>query len=135
MGRLPQGEWCDARISRRWTRGHRGDVAGSVLRLLPEEVVPSSYWLAQCEGFLVDVGDAPLGVVDELVVSAGPEQPEAVALVVSTGWFGRRRLVIPVEQVERIVPEERRIVLVSSARYRSYARRTPRRRLGWRRSA
>jgi len=110
-------------------------VAGSVLRLLPEEVVPSSYWLAQCEGFLVDVGDAPLGVVDELVVSAGPEQPEAVALVVSTGWFGRRRLVIPVEEVERIVPEERRIVLMSSARYRSHARRTPRRRLGWRRSA
>lgn len=102
--------------------------------MLPEEVVPSSYWLAQCEGFLVDVGDTPLGVVDELV-TAGPEQPEAVALVVSTGWFGRRRLVVPVEEIERIVPEERRIVLVSSARYRSYARRTPRRRLGRRRSA
>jgi hypothetical protein len=109
-------------------------VADPVLRLLPEEVVPSPHWLAQCEGFLVDVGEKPLGVVDELVVTAGAERPEAVALVVSTGWFGRRRLVVPVEDVERVVLEDRRVVLVSSARYRSYARRTPRRRLG-RRSA
>jgi hypothetical protein len=88
--------------------------------MLPEDVVPSSFWLAQCEGFLVDLGEAPLGVVDELVVAEG----EAVALVVSTGWFGRKRLVVPVEEVERIVPEERRIVLVPSARYRSYRRRS-----------
>lgn len=99
-------------------------MAGPVPRLLPEEVVPSSYWLAQCEGFLVDLGDAPLGVVDEIVVAGQPEQAEAVALVISTGWFGRRRLVVPVEDVERIVPEERRIVLVPSARHRPYRQRS-----------
>jgi hypothetical protein len=103
-------------------------MAGPVPRRLSEDGVPSSFWLAQCEGFLVDVGDAPLGVVDEVAL----EGAEAVALVVSTGWFGRGRLVVPVEEVERIVPEERRIVLVSSARY---GRRTARRRLLRRRSA
>lgn len=99
-------------------------MADPVLRLLPGEAVPSSYWLAQCEGFLVDVGDAPLGVVDEVVRAGGPEESKPMALVVSSGWFGRKRFVVPVEEVERIVPEERRIVLVPSARYRSYRRRS-----------
>jgi hypothetical protein len=110
-------------------------MAGSVLRLLGEDVAPAPSWLAQCEGFLVDVGDAPLGILDEVVVTGGPERLEAVGLVVSTGWFGRRRLVVPVEEVERIVPEERRIVLVFSDRYRGHLGRTARGRLRRRRSA
>jgi hypothetical protein len=32
------------------------------------------------------------------------------ALVVAGGWFGRRRLRVPVEAIETILPAERRIV-------------------------
>lgn len=103
---------------------------GTTVRLMPGDVTPSSYWLAQSHGFLVDVGEVPLGVVDEIVLAGRAGQAEAVALVVSTGWFGRKRLVVPAEEVERIIPQERRVVLVPSARYRSYARRRPRRWLG-----
>jgi hypothetical protein len=65
------------------------------------------YWLHRCEGFTVQRGHRQLGKVTgfRFRASTEPEQLE-----VRSGRFGKR-LLIPVEQVEQIHPEERRIVL------------------------
>ncbi|HEX7255044.1 MAG TPA: PRC-barrel domain-containing protein [Gaiellaceae bacterium] len=65
--------------------------------------------LADSHGFLVDTTDGrELGVVDE--VEVGPDGA-VTALVVAGGWFGRRRTRIQVEEIEAILPAERRIIV------------------------
>ena len=65
--------------------------------------------LASSEGFLVDgPGGRDLGVVEE--VETDPDGAVS-ALVVSGGWFGRRRARIPLGEIEAVVPAERRIVV------------------------
>jgi ribosomal 30S subunit maturation factor RimM len=65
------------------------------------------YWLHRCEGFTVWQGRRELGKVTGLRFHASTE-PEL--LEVRSGRFGKR-LLIPVEQVEEIDPEQRRVVL------------------------
>jgi hypothetical protein len=65
------------------------------------------YWLHRCEGFTVQKGQRQLGKVTGLRFGASTE-PEL--LEVRSGWFGKR-LLIPIEDVQEIDPEERRIVL------------------------
>ncbi len=73
------------------------------LRLDPEAVLASSH------GFLVDaVPDQHVGVVDDVLLD-GEGLPHA--LVVACGWFGRRRVTVPVADVEAIWPRERRLRL------------------------
>jgi hypothetical protein len=70
--------------------------------------------LLQSHGFLVDaIPDERVGVVDDVLVD---EDGHARALVVASGWFGRRRLVVPVEDVAEICPRERRLRLRRAAR-------------------
>jgi hypothetical protein len=65
--------------------------------------------LAGSEGFLVDAADGrELGVVDR--VDTDPDGA-VTALLVTGGWFGRRRTRIPVTAIEEIVPADRRIVV------------------------
>src|SRR5712692_2317091 len=66
------------------------------------------YWLHRCEGFRVDLPDREVGTVKGLRFRDSIE-PEL--LEVRTGLFGRRLLLIPVERVEQILPNERRIIL------------------------
>jgi MYXO-CTERM domain-containing protein len=69
----------------------------------PEEI------LAACEGFLVDASNGrDIGVVEE--VETGPDGA-AVSLLVAGGWFGRRRRRIPVDAIEAIDPDGRRVVV------------------------
>ena len=65
------------------------------------------YWLHRCEGFTVHKGQRELGKVTGLRFQAST-QPEQIE--VRTGRFGKR-LLIPVEQVQRIEPKARRIIL------------------------
>jgi hypothetical protein len=66
--------------------------------------------LAECEDFLVDDRDgSQIGVVDR-VERAGPAGG-ASALLISAGWFGRRRLRVEAQAVEALVPEERRVIV------------------------
>lgn len=65
------------------------------------------YWLHRCDGFRVQKGQRQLGKVTGLRFGASTE-PEL--LEVRSGRFGKRML-IPVERVVQIHPEERRIVL------------------------
>jgi ribosomal 30S subunit maturation factor RimM len=72
-----------------------------------DSVYGDDYWLHRCEGFTVWQGRRELGKVTGFRFHASTE-PEL--LEVRSGRFGKR-LLIPVEQVEQIDPEQRRVVL------------------------
>jgi len=66
------------------------------------------YWLHRCEGFRIESAGREVGSVRGLRFT-GSIRPGL--LEVRTGLFGRRVLLIPVEQVDQIDPKARRIVL------------------------
>lgn len=69
------------------------------------------YWLHRCQGFRVESPDGEVGRVHGLRFR-GSIEPDL--LEVRTGLFGRRVLLISVEQVEELLPKKRRIVLRAS---------------------
>jgi hypothetical protein len=66
------------------------------------------YWLHRCEGFRVESAGREIGRVHGLRFK-GSIEPEL--LEVRTGLFGRHVLLIPVEQVEELLPREKRVLL------------------------
>jgi hypothetical protein len=71
------------------------------------------YWLAHCEGFLVDTTSGrPVGVVGD--VRLDRTTLRAASLQVAGGWFGRRRIVTPVDRVRAVLPLERRLLVDAS---------------------
>ena len=72
----------------------------------------SAYWLRTCEGFRVESNDGPSGIVEEVCLSAGG-QPEALA--VRTGLFRSRLLLVPIDDVEEVLPQRKRVLLRSAA--------------------
>jgi hypothetical protein len=85
-------------------RGWRLEVEVEVPAIDPERL------LAYCEDFLVDGSDGrQIGVVDRVERSGA--DGFASALLVSAGWFGRRRLRVDARAIEALVPEERRVIV------------------------
>jgi hypothetical protein len=76
--------------------------------------IDRDYWLHRSEGFRVDSPDGRVGFVEELRFGSSTERPDALA--VRAGLFGRLLLIVPIDQVEKILPDERRIVLRASPR-------------------
>ena len=73
--------------------------------------------LLKSHGFLVDeIPDHPVGVVDDVLVD---EHGHPEALVVASGWFGRRRLRVPIVDVAEICAGDRRLRLRRSATSRA----------------
>jgi hypothetical protein len=70
------------------------------------------YWLHRCEGFRVEAAGREIGRVHGLRFN-GSIEPDL--LEVRTGLFGRRVLLIAVEQVEELLPREKRVVLRAQA--------------------
>jgi hypothetical protein len=75
--------------------------------------------LAECEEFVVDGRDGrQIGVVER--VETSDATGDVSGLLVSAGWFGRRRFRIDAQAVEALVPAERRLIVdesrVASAR-------------------
>ena len=69
--------------------------------------------LTECEEFLVDGRDGlQIGVVDR-VERSGREGP-ASALLIATGWWGRRRFRVDAQAVEALLPGERRVIIDES---------------------
>jgi hypothetical protein len=99
----PNGE--SGKSDRAWLIELEVDLRG--VRLDPE------YWLSNCHGFLVDSeGDEEIGVVDD--VELEQDSGRAAAIVVASGWFGRRRRRIPVADVRAIFPSQERLVVGES---------------------
>jgi hypothetical protein len=70
------------------------------------------YWLRRCEGFQVESAGREIGRVHGSRFK-GSLEPDL--LEVRVGLFGRRVLLIPVEQVQEIDSATRRIILGTSA--------------------
>jgi hypothetical protein len=71
------------------------------------------YWLRRCEGFRVDGPGGRIGHVRAIRFGATAE-PEA--LEIRAGMLGRRTLIVPVSEVEEVIPEQRRLILRGSPR-------------------
>ena len=69
------------------------------------------YWLHRCEGFRVESQRRLVGTVRGLRFR-GSIEPEY--LEVRSGFLGRRQVLIPVERVEGILPEQKLITLTDS---------------------
>jgi hypothetical protein len=67
-----------------------------------------AYWLRTCEGFRVDSDNGRVGVVEEVRLSPG-KHPQALA--VRTGLFRTRVEIVPVSDVERVIPRKKRVLL------------------------
>ncbi len=67
------------------------------------------YWLRECHGFAVVAGARRVGIVDEVVFGKDTTIPEH--LLVRSGLFRRRRRLIPVTQIDEILPSRKRVVL------------------------
>ena len=68
----------------------------------------SDYWLSTCEGFSVESNDGRVGIVEEVRLSR-ERQPEALA--VRTGLFRTRVLIVPVDDVQQVIPRSKRVLL------------------------
>src|SRR5205823_14691182 len=78
------------------------------------QAVDRDYWLHRSEGFRVDSPDGRVGFVAELRFGTSMTRPDALA--VRAGLLGRLLLIVPVEQVAEVLPQERRIILHASPR-------------------
>jgi sporulation protein YlmC with PRC-barrel domain len=95
-------------------RDLRADDSGwSDRDLGPDRLVVEAY-LRSAHGFLVDTTDGrEIGVVDDVIKD--PATGRVVRLDVRGGWFGRRRTIIDVRDVQQVSPASRRIVVATSA--------------------
>jgi hypothetical protein len=67
------------------------------------------YWLRRCEGFLVQTPTKRIGRVTGIRYAETTNEPDA--LEVRAGFFGRTRLLISVDDVVDIDPEQERLTL------------------------
>jgi hypothetical protein len=84
-------------------------------RAEPETRIPvdSEYWLAHCEGYRVESPGGRVGLVEEVRYLPGRDRAESLAVL--AGMRGRRRLIIPVSEVQAIMPYAERLFLKSDA--------------------
>jgi len=66
------------------------------------------YWRRHCDGFSVQAAGRRLGVIEQIQHDAAGE---LVSLHVLGGLFGNRRLAIPADLIDRIVPAQSLVVL------------------------
>ncbi len=72
------------------------------------------YWLRRCDGFVVATPTRRLGRVSGVRFGAGSNEPEV--LEVHAGFLGRTLLLLSVEDLVEIVPEQRRVLVQDSPR-------------------
>jgi hypothetical protein len=78
---------------------------------LPRVPQPSDrdYWLARCDHFTVYAGERVVGAVEGMRFRSRVDRPDL--LEVRCGHLDRRLLLVPVDDVERVEPEEKKVVL------------------------
>jgi hypothetical protein len=73
-------------------------------------------WIARCQGFGVVSPDGRIGTVEEVRYGPSRRWDSPTELAVQAGRGGRRRLIVPVDEIEAVVPEDRVVMLRSSPR-------------------
>jgi hypothetical protein len=79
----------------------------------PGSSAERDYWLCRCHGFRVESGEHTVGTVEGVRYGSSATRPDVIE--VRAGRFGRRSLLIAVEDVEDIVEEEGALLLRPSA--------------------
>ena len=72
--------------------------------------------IARCEGFGVISPDGRIGTVDEIRYGPSRRWDSPTELAVQAGRGGKRRLIVPVDEVAAVVPDDRVVLLRSSPR-------------------
>jgi hypothetical protein len=67
------------------------------------------HWLHRCDGFVVETATRRLGKVVGVRFGAGSNKPEVIE--VRAGLLGRTLLLLSVEDVIEILPEQRRVLV------------------------
>ena len=70
-----------------------------------------SHWLRYCHGFRVETPDGRLGIVEDVLYGEDLQRP--MALAVRGGLFGQRVELVPVEKVDAIEPDRKRLTLTA----------------------
>jgi hypothetical protein len=79
----------------------------------PWESFDRCYWTRHCEGFRVEFADGAYGYVEAV---ENPDDPDhAPKLVVRVGRLGQDVVVVPVSEIEAMVPRPEHIRLSSPA--------------------
>lgn len=80
----------------------------------PHAVFDADLWLSQCEGFVVESPCAGrIGIVESLCFYSRHDRPDE--LVVRVGRLGRRSITIVADDVDSVLPRERRVILKPDA--------------------
>jgi hypothetical protein len=72
--------------------------------------------IARCQGFGVISPDGRIGTVEEVRYGPSRRWDSPTELAVQAGRGGKRRLIVPVDEVAAVVPADRVVVLRSSPR-------------------
>ncbi|MEO5632593.1 hypothetical protein [Gaiella sp.] len=62
--------------------------------------------------YVVDTAEGPVGVLEGF---ERDERGRPATLIVSQGWFGRRRLLVPIEQLVDVDHARKRVILAPGA--------------------
>lgn len=72
----------------------------------------ADYWLCRCEGFKVERAGRPLGIVEEVHYRSRPDRPDV--LVVRGGRLGTRSFEVTVDEIDKLLPRQGRVLLRSA---------------------
>jgi hypothetical protein len=67
------------------------------------------HWLSRCDQFAVYAGERLLGTVDGIRYESRADRPDLIE--VRGGAFGRRVFVLPVDEIEAVLPDEEAILV------------------------
>jgi hypothetical protein len=70
---------------------------------------PDPYWLCRCERWQVFAPEGRVGSVRRMLYGSWLDMPEA--LLLDRGLFRKQTIVVSTEEVERVLPEQQRLIL------------------------
>jgi hypothetical protein len=73
-------------------------------------------WVARCEGFGVVSPEGRIGTVEEIRYGPSRRWDSPTELAILAGRGGKLRLIVPVDDVAEVVPDDRLVMLRSSPR-------------------
>jgi hypothetical protein len=71
-------------------------------------------WIARCQGFGVVSPEGRIGVVEEVRYGPSRRWDSPTELAVQAGREGKRRFIVPVDDIDAIVPDDRVVMLRST---------------------
>jgi hypothetical protein len=102
--RCPADGYVDVRLRRKRGPGPSEEGWKAVVTVYPETLLDPDALLAQAYDFSVEDSEGAVGIVDDVRFAER-------TIIVASGWFGHHRQTLRFEDIEEIVPGERRLIL------------------------